>query len=232
MQSTSIALHRSDEAKKSLSEKLSATQPSPAGQQEFLGYKSLFSFLWSSFTYLENEILLLAKLRPICECPSIFNNAYHKDPWFFWQLHMHEPNFPEFLWFGSVGNFDDELLVSKSVEKWLLCCHTCLLVHEVLHLWETRYISCKIEDIVRISLSTQLYKKKGRGADAPYIRQVSWFSVGDRISCAICFRVHTHMAERPARLTVCSPNNKLMLRHIIAWCRVMLGHCTSAHCYV
>ena len=78
MQSTSIALHRSDEAKKSLSEKLSATQPSPAGQQEFLGYKSLFSFLWSSFTYLENEILLLAKLRPICECPSIFNNAYHK----------------------------------------------------------------------------------------------------------------------------------------------------------
>ena len=63
----------------------------------------------------------------------------------------------------------------------------------------------------------------------PYILQVSWFSVGDRICCAICFRVHIHMAERPAQLVVCSPNNnKLMLRHIIAWCRVILGHCTSS----
>lgn len=117
MQSTSIASHRSDEAQKSLSEKLSATQPSPAGQQEFMGYKSLFSFLWSSLTHLENEILLLAKLPPNLWVPFNLQQCPSQDPWFFWQLHMHEPNFPEFLRFGSVGNFDDELLVSKVLRK-------------------------------------------------------------------------------------------------------------------
>lgn len=117
-------------------------------------------FIPLKFLHLPQERnLASSQTPPNLWVPINLQQCLSQDAWFFWQLHMHEPNFPGILWFGSVGNFDSKLLVSKSVEKCLLCSRTCLLVHEVLPLWETRYISCKFEDIVPIPSSTQSYQK-------------------------------------------------------------------------
>ena len=76
---------------------------------------------------------------------------------------------------------------------------------------------------------TQKKKKGSQSGCSIHPTSIMVFCRRQNILCNLFQGPHPHGRTAPARLAVCSPNNKLMLRHIIAWCRVMLGHCTSAH---